>query len=56
MDMISVHIKAALQEIGINNVEVMLIMHPAWTTDWIRMKEEKIMDYIITHRKQGQQN
>ncbi len=54
MDMISVHIKAALQEIGINNVEVMLIMHPAWTTDWISDEgRKKLWDYGITPPQQG---
>jgi len=34
MDVMSVEIKAALQEAGYE-VDVELVLHPAWTTDWI---------------------
>lgn len=35
MDMITVNIKAALQEKGFNEVKVTSVLSPAWTTDWI---------------------
>ena len=35
MDMITVNIKAALQEKGVNEVKVTSVLSPAWTTDWI---------------------
>lgn len=35
MDMITVNIKSALQEVGLNNVEVVSKLEPIWTTDWI---------------------
>ena len=33
MDMITVQIKAALQDHGYDNVEVISLLEPAWTTD-----------------------
>jgi ring-1,2-phenylacetyl-CoA epoxidase subunit PaaD len=35
MDMITVQIKAALQEVGYSNVEIVMQMAPPWTTDWL---------------------
>lgn len=35
MDMISVNVKAAMQEAGYSDVEVKLILSPVWTTDMI---------------------
>lgn len=38
MEMITVNIKAALQDAGYDNVKVTSIISPSWTTDW--MSEE----------------
>ncbi|MEE9439074.1 MAG: 1,2-phenylacetyl-CoA epoxidase subunit PaaD [Saprospiraceae bacterium] len=35
MDMISINIKSALQDEGYNNVEILSILSPVWTTDWM---------------------
>lgn len=35
MDMIAVEIKATLQEAGYDDVQVNLVLTPAWTTDWL---------------------
>ena len=35
MDMITVNVKAAMEEAGYNNVDVKLILSPVWTTDMI---------------------
>jgi ring-1,2-phenylacetyl-CoA epoxidase subunit PaaD len=35
MDLISVNIRAALQEGGIEKVRVSTVLSPAWTTDWL---------------------
>lgn len=35
MDAITVNIKATLQENGIENVRINLVLTPAWTTDWL---------------------
>ncbi len=49
MDMITVNIKSALQEHGYENVEVFLLLEPAWTTDWITKEgRQKLMDYGIS--------
>lgn len=54
MDMISIHIKSALQEVGITDVTVKLILHPAWTTDWISEDgRKKLWDYGIVPPQQG---
>lgn len=48
MDMITVNIKAVLQEAGYQKVRVKSIISPAWTTDW--MSEEgkrKLKEYGI---------
>ncbi len=49
MDMITVQIKAALQEYGYDNVEIISLLEPAWTTDWISESGRKqLMDYGIS--------
>ncbi|MEZ4910844.1 MAG: 1,2-phenylacetyl-CoA epoxidase subunit PaaD [Saprospiraceae bacterium] len=54
MDMISVHIKSVLQDVGITDVEVKLVLHPAWTTDWItEVGRQKLWDYGIVPPQQG---
>lgn len=35
MDLISVNIRAALQEGGIEKVKLSTVLSPAWTTDWL---------------------
>lgn len=35
MDLISVNIKAALQDKGFMKVDVKMVLSPAWTTDWL---------------------
>jgi ring-1,2-phenylacetyl-CoA epoxidase subunit PaaD len=41
MDMIKVNIMAALEDHGINNVEIDLVISPPWTTDWISEEGKK---------------
>lgn len=41
MDMITVNIKSALQENGIEAVEVETVLSPEWTTDWISSEGRK---------------
>ncbi len=49
MDMITVNIKSALQEHGCSEVEVISVLQPAWTTDWIsEIGREKLMKYGIS--------
>lgn len=49
MDMITVQIKAALQDHGYNNVEVISLLEPTWTTDWISdLGRKQLMDYGIS--------
>ena len=49
MDMITVNIKSALQEHGYDNVEVVSLLEPTWTTDWITEEgRQKLMTYGIT--------
>lgn len=49
MDMITVNIKAALQEAGLMDVEVVSLLEPTWTTDWItEAGRQKLMDYGIS--------
>lgn len=43
MDMIAVDIKAILQDAGYENVEVKLVLTPAWTTDWITDNGKKVL-------------
>ena len=48
MDMITVNVKAALQDHNINDVEVVLSLNPIWTTDWItEAGKEKLLAYGI---------
>jgi len=48
MDMIRVNIKAALQEHGINDVDVIQSLNPIWTTDWITEDgKQKLKEYGI---------
>ncbi len=48
MDMIAVDIKAIFQEHGYQNVEVDLVLSPAWTTDWISENgKRKLKEYGI---------
>ena len=48
MDMISVNIKAALQEAGVDNVSVELTLDPVWSTDMITAAgKEKMKKYGI---------
>ena len=48
MDMIRVNVRAALQEHGINNIEVIQSLNPIWTTDWITEEgKQKLKDYGI---------
>ena len=49
MDMITVQIKAALQDHGYNNVEVISLLEPTWTTDWIsELGRQQLMEYGIS--------
>lgn len=49
MDMITVNIKSALQEEGFQDVEVISVLEPAWTTDWISNEgRQKLLDYGIS--------
>lgn len=48
MDMIRVNVRAALQEHGIENVEVIQSLDPIWTTDWITEEgKRKLKEYGI---------
>jgi len=48
MDMIRVNVRAALQEHGIDNVEVIQSLNPIWTTDWITEDgKRKLKEYGI---------
>lgn len=48
MEMITVNIKAALQEAGYSEVRVTTILSPPWTTDWISEEGmKKLKDYGI---------
>lgn len=48
MDMITVNIKAAMQEAGYDNVAVELVLSPAWTTDWMSESgKQKLKEYGI---------
>ncbi|HMQ06289.1 MAG TPA: phenylacetate-CoA oxygenase subunit PaaJ [Saprospiraceae bacterium] len=48
MDMIEVNIKAALQEAGYAHVEVISVLSPAWTTDWMTEEgKKKLKEYGI---------
>lgn len=48
MEMITVNIKAALQEAGYNEIKVTTVLSPPWTTDWISDEGiKKLKDYGI---------
>jgi ring-1,2-phenylacetyl-CoA epoxidase subunit PaaD len=48
MDMISVNIKATLQEHGLDNTSVKTVLSPAWTTDWMSDEgKRKLKEYGI---------
>lgn len=48
MDMITVNIKAALQDAGFMNTEVLTVLSPEWTTDWISESgKKKLREYGI---------
>lgn len=48
MDMITVNIKAALQEKGYEKVKVTLVLDPPWTTDWLSEDgKTKLREYGI---------
>lgn len=48
MDMIAFNIRTALMEAGITKVEVVSLIEPAWTTDWIsEAGRQKLLDYGI---------
>ncbi|MCZ2101964.1 MAG: phenylacetate-CoA oxygenase subunit PaaJ [Chitinophagales bacterium] len=48
MDMIAVQIRSALAEAGITDVEVVSMIDPVWTTDWIsEVGRKKLLDYGI---------
>lgn len=48
MDMIRVNVLAALQEHGIDHVEVIQSLNPIWTTDWISEDgKRKLREYGI---------
>lgn len=48
MDMIEVHIKAALQEHGYSKVHINTVLDPPWTTDWIsEAARQKLRAYGI---------
>ncbi len=48
MDMITVNIKSALQEVGISKVEIKMVLEPAWTTDWMsEVGRQKLLEYGI---------
>lgn len=48
MDMIGVQIRAVLQEKGVEQVEVISLLEPTWTTDWItETGKSKLLEYGI---------
>lgn len=48
MDMITVNIKATLQEAGFEQVIVKTVLDPPWTTDWLsEAGREKLREYGI---------
>jgi ring-1,2-phenylacetyl-CoA epoxidase subunit PaaD len=49
MDMISVNIKSSLQEYGHTDIEIITLIEPVWTTDWITdAGRKKLMEYGIS--------
>lgn len=48
MDMISFNIRTALTDAGITDFEIISLIEPAWTTDWISdAGRQKLLDYGI---------
>ena len=48
MDMIAVHIKAALQDEGYDQVTIKTVLEPVWTTDWMTdAGRQKLLAYGI---------
>lgn len=48
MDLIAVNIKSALQDAGIETVEVKTTLSPAWSTDWLSEEgKRKLKEYGI---------
>lgn len=48
MDMISMNIRMAMMENGINNFKIIQQLSPAWTTDWMSDEgKEKLKEYGI---------
>lgn len=49
MDMIDINIKSVLEDYGINQVEIVTLIEPVWTTDWISDEgRKKMMEYGIS--------
>lgn len=49
MDMITVQIKAVLQDHGFDNVKIISLLEPTWTTDWISEEgRNQLMAYGIS--------
>jgi ring-1,2-phenylacetyl-CoA epoxidase subunit PaaD len=49
MDMITVHIKGTLQDYGYQNVEVITVLDPPWSTDMItEAGRQKLLEYGIS--------
>jgi ring-1,2-phenylacetyl-CoA epoxidase subunit PaaD len=54
MHTIEINIRAALQEAGFNNVSVVTVLSPAWTTDWMSAEgKEKLRKYGIAPPAEG---
>lgn len=48
MDMIAFNIRTALMEAGLTKIEVVSLIEPAWTTDWIsEAGRQKLLNYGI---------
>jgi ring-1,2-phenylacetyl-CoA epoxidase subunit PaaD len=48
MDMIEVNIRSALQDYGVSDIEIVSLIEPAWTTDWItEVGRQKLLEYGI---------
>ncbi len=53
MNAIEIHIRAVLQENGIDPIKVTTVLSPAWTTDWISPRgREKLLEYGIAPPQQ----
>lgn len=48
MDTIAVDIKAALEQAGYTHIKVTLVLHPAWSSDWLSESgKQKLLAYGI---------